>query len=407
VRREHWTLVAIAAGVALACQESITAPGACPEFCPQGSITILDTLLPNSVELLGSFDGYRLPYETNEMQVVGPGGPVQSHALLVFNRFSTAYTGGDTTVRNTVLQIDSLRFVFNVLRRNRGTSPVVLALHEIPIATDTSATYASTTAYFEDSTLLGTVTVPDSLVSGQIAVTVPTSAFRDFVGDSLRAGVGLRIASSGPAFVSVGTKDTVQSAEVLRFVRLDSIVDTSSVRKIVTRSDTSLLSFHTFVVDTANIPPAQGLSMGGVGAARAYVKLNVDSAFLDTTVIVRATLLLPPITPTFGAPGDTFQLQAVALGTDFDTFGPKSPLIVQSSDSTRISAVPVGSSQSVGIDVTDILRTWKSSKTLPHNIMLRVLPEAASIDRLDVADGTVGGAILRVTYGLPFRVPGR
>ena len=394
--------LAVAAGGLLACEDAITAPGACPEFCPQGELTIVDTLLPNSTTPLGSYDGYRLPHEAAQVQVVGPGGPVESRALLVFYAFGTTLSSSDTTIKDSILETDSIRFVFNVLRRTTAATGLTLALHAVPTGTDSTATFASTAPYFADSTLVATLPLPDTLTGGRVGVTVVPGALARYVADTMHVAVGINIVSPDPAFISLGTADTIPPAQLIRFVQ----VDTSDGSKLVTRSDTVAVSFHTFVVDSARLPAPQGMVSGGIQAARGFMHLAVPQQLLDSALIVRATLLLPPVATTFGAPGDSVHVRVQELGADF---GPKSPLITLSTDSARTGAVAVGSTDTVRVDITDVLRAWHSDSTLPHNVMLRVIPEAGSIDWVELAPTDTSGfqGALHITYGLPFRLPGR
>jgi hypothetical protein len=334
------------------------------------------------------------------MQVVGPGSPVEARALMVFFRFTGDYAGGDTSVKDTIRQTDSLRFTFNVVRRNRNTSGVTLALHEIPIVTDSAKTFADMDPYFQDSTLITTVQVPDSLVYGPVSVTVLPGALRHFGEDSLQSGIGLRIVSPDPAFVSLGPDTLNSPAQILRFVQLDSSTGTTRV----TRSESRAMYFKTFVADTAASPPAAGLRVGGIAGSRAFIKLNVPTRLVDSAVVVRASLLIPPTTST-GAPGDTFTLRVLPLGTDF---GPKSPL----ADSTYggYTRVGVGSADTVVMDLSRAFLLWRGNAVVPHTVMLGVVrsEESGSIDAFDLPDQTSAAsrAILRITYGMPFR-PGR
>ena len=125
----------------------------------------MDTVLPNSTTSLGSYAGYTLPHEANQVQVVGPGGPAESRGLMVFYPFGATLASSDTTVKDSIVSTDSIRFMFNVVRRNTGVTGVRLAVHAMPIVTDSTATFASTAAYFADSTLIGAVTGPDTPVS--------------------------------------------------------------------------------------------------------------------------------------------------------------------------------------------------------------------------------------------------
>lgn len=413
----RWIGLATAAGlVALACQDVVSVPGACPEFCPESAIEVRDTMLGvvlassvdsadtgyvNSVVPQGSYSGYVLPHEAAQMQVVGPGAPVEARALMVFLRFTGYYGGGDTTVQDTIRQTDSLQFTFNVVRRNTTVSGVTLALHEIPIITDSSKTYADMDPYFQDSTLITMLQVPDSVDSGTVSVTVLPGALRHFVEDSLQSGLGLRIVSADPAFVRLGADSLNPPARIVRFVQLDSSTGTTRV----TRSESQLLYFKTFVADTSGVPPPVGLRVGGVAGSRAFVKFNVPTHLVDSVVVVRASLLIPPAAPISGAPGDTFTLRVLPLGTDF---GPKSPL----ADSTYggYTRVAVGATDTVTMDVTRAFLLWRGNAVMPHTVMLGVVrsEEAGSIDAFDLPDQSAAAnrAILRITFGMPFR-PGR
>lgn len=393
-------LVAVASAAGLACQDIVSVTGSCPEFCPQGEIRVRDTLIAD-VAPVGSFSGYLLPHEAREMQVVGPGGPGETRGLLVFAPFATTFAG-DTTVQDTIRLTDSLRLQLNIVRRTAGVSGLTIALHEIPITVDSTTTFAGIEPYFQDSTLIATFQVPDSLRRDTVTATFPASALRHFGPDSLQIGIGVRITSSDPAFASLAA--TADSAAITpialmrRYVQVDSSTGTTRV----TRSDAVGLRFKTFVLDPGGLTQPTGLVVGGAAGARAFVKLNLPATIVDSTLVVRATLLWPPPQPIFGAPGDTLTLRVAALGSDF---GPKSP--VADSIHSGTVRVAVGSSDTVAIDVTNILRLWRGNTTVPRTVMLQVEPEAGSINTVEVpGQGSGAQAVIRVTYALPFRLPG-
>ena len=394
-------VLASVAAAGLACQAVVSVQGECPEFCPQGEIRVQDTLI-SDVEPVGSFSGYLLPHEARQMQVVGPGGPVESRGLLRFVPFTAKYTG-DTTVKDSIIQTDSLQVRLNIVRRTPGVSGLTIALHEIPITVDSSTTYSDIAPYFHDSTLVSVVQVPDSLVQDTVTSTFPAGALRHFSRDSLEVGMGVRITSADPAFVSLAatTDDSSRTTGIAllrRFVQVD--LDTGTTR--VTRSDAVGLRFKTFVADPSGLPSQTGLVVGGAAGSRAFVKLNLPSSIVDSTLVVRATLLWPPPQPIFGAPGDTLVLRVDALGSDF---GPKSP--VADTSHGRTVKLPVGGSDTVAIDVTSILRLWRGNAAAPRSVMLQVQPEAGSINLVELPlAGSGAQAAIRVTYALPFRLPG-
>jgi hypothetical protein len=395
--RRAGALLALAAAAGLGCQDIVSAPGVCPEFCPEGEIRVQDTLLAG-VEPVGSFSGYLLPHEARQMQIVGPGGPAESRALVVFIPFNARYAGGDTTVKDSIIQTDSLRVRLNIVRRNVGVSGVTLDLYEIPINLDSATTYGDMTPYFQDSTLVATLQVPDSLVTDTVTATFPAAALRHFGPESLQVGIGVRISSPDPAFVTLAADTIATAALIRRFVQVDSSTGTTRV----TRSDSWGFRFKTFVADPGGFPQPTGLTVGGAAGARAFVKLNLPGSIVDSSLVVRATLLLPPTRPVFGAPGDTFLLRVVALGSDF---GPKSPVADTSyGGSVRVA---VGGSDTVAVDITRILLLWRGNPAVPRTVMFQVEPEAASINMVELpGQGSGTPAAIRMTYALPFRLPG-
>ena len=142
--------------------------------------------------------------------------------------------------------------------------------------------------------------------------------------------------------------------------------------------------------------------MGGVPSARTFLRFDMPTEILDASTIVRATLILVPATPVLGAERDTTTLAAFPLLEDF---GPKSKPEVLPEDSLgrELATLPVGTADSIFVDVTRILQPWQSDSTLPQTIVILLSPEGGSIAELRVFSPTsaVGRPGLRVTY-VPF-----
>jgi hypothetical protein len=93
----------------------------------------------------------------------------------------------------------------------------------------------------------------------------------------------------------------------------------------------------------------------------------------DSSDISRATLYLVPSEAVPGAPGDTLRLRADALTADI---GAKSPLLAFPDTSVIGAAnVIVGSTDTIAIEVTHILKALRTDTLLPASIMLRIVPE--------------------------------
>src|SRR5207247_8840521 len=90
----------------------------------------------------------------------------------------------------------------------------------------------------------------------------------------------------------------------------------------------------------------------------------------DSSQIIRGTLALVPAIPARGAPADSFVIEA---RTVFADFGGKSPIDPRLGDTTVIH---VGSTDTVKIEVTNLLQLWAADSTHPTVLVLRPQLEA-------------------------------
>lgn len=392
--------LALVVAVVAACNEKIAAPGVCPEYCPTTDIEIIDSLLVGSIVRDESFGGYVFAHESNAMQLVSQGVPGESRAVIRFIRFEPSLAQEGLTTGRTIIALDSFQVRVLIQRRTEGVTGMELVVHRLPITVDPLVTFASLAPYFADSTVIATVAIPDTLPSDMVdtitvdtvAATLGMDAFPTFEDDSLRAAVGLILRADAAGFVSLGSVDGGQAALLRRFVQV-AAADSSEPG-----SDSRRAVFDTYVLASVPSPDPDALTVGGVPSSRTLLRVDLPPGIADSSEIVRATLVLVPSEPALGAPGDTFRLRAEALATDI---GAKSP-IIPTFDSLGLAStlVPVRTTDAVLIDVTRIMRPWRTNPDAPRALMLRVAFEAASIGevRFKSTRSATGAPVLRVTY---------
>jgi hypothetical protein len=102
-------------------------------------------------------------------------------------------------------------------------------------------------------------------------------------------------------------------------------------------------------------------------------------AFLhDSFDVVRATLILVPVSPVVGAPSDSFAILVRPVLADL---GAKSPLSPETQLFTRVT-VHTGSADTLRIELTDLVRTWAIDTTRATALFLGQVPEAASFTEI-------------------------
>lgn len=380
------------------CQEQITGPGVCPDFCPPVRVRIVDTTFTGAVEREEWNRGY-LPANTSSiLQVVADQAGRNSVAIFRFAAFADSIQSGIGQL--FIQSVDSFAFDFTQLRASQDVADLEVVLHRIPIGLDTLTTYADIVPFIDDSTVVATIPVVVSDTTDSLSATVPSTAFPSFVTDSLRVAIGVALRSASGGFVNLASDQaasSVQRPRVRRYATADS-AGTS-----IPLSDSRGTSFDTFLLPAQPDPAPDIIVVGGLPSARAFARLTLPRRILDSSSVSRATLLLLPERTVMGAPGDTLLLQSFGLTADV---GPKSPFFSVSGDTDDrgLARVPVGSADTIRIDVTRILQAWQGDTTFPRALMLRVAPEGGTAGELwlHTSRSPAGAPALRITYAPSF-----
>ena len=403
-----------------ACVERITALGHCPgDFCPSGQITIVDTLLTTNIARDSSYRGYVLAYQSPLMLAANlPGATDTLDGRPIFRmnpvgsrlRISTA----DTST-GLILGADSARLQVYFVRRDSATRNLRLQLYRLPITIDTSTTFADLTGPFTDS-LVRTINIDTLLaqpgrkdtVTGDSAVVdtvnhrlvlslkLDTAAARYVGTDSGRVAYGIRIAADTLASVALGKGSF---GPVLQWhLRVDSL------GMPVARNPGNLAAaFASFVFAPPPAPIDSTLAVGGVPSARSLLRVTLPKVIRDSGQIIRGTLILVPAVAARGAPADSFMIEA---RTVFADFGGKSPVDLRFGDTTVIH---VGSTDTVKIEVTNLLQIWAADSTRPTVLVLRPEREAQEFGEIRFYPSVAAAfrPTLQVTFvrRFPFGVP--
>ncbi len=376
----------------LACQESLTSPAQCPEFCPPEQIVVLDTLLVGVVTGDSSFRGYDTSRRQPVMQLVTEGTAFETRGVMRFQPFRRLLVG----VGDSILGVDSFRLVVALRRRDPDVTGIELRAHRIPLDIDSAKVPADLAPNFQDSTLVGTAIVRDSVQAGLTHVVIPAANLPGVGGDSSQAALGVVMRSPTESFLDLGTIEGGQSPALVRFLGVRTPNDT------ITITDTAFVEFDNFLAPASGPVPDSVLAIGGLPSARSILRFNLPRALTDSSDVVRATLILVPVEPAAGPPKDGATLRADPLSRDV---GRKSPVravnpIVPNSGGV---AVLSGSVDTIRIDITDIMVGWRRDSTYPHAISLRSAPEAGRVFELRVHSSRSGLApALLVSYVPPF-----
>ena len=373
--------------LAAACVERVSAPGHCPSFCPAGQIQIVDTVLTSVISRDSSFRGYATALHAPQLLAADLPGFVDGRAIFRFNGFGQRYpvAAADT---GTILGADSARLTLTLARRDSGAHNLSIAFYRLPITIDSTTTFADLAGPFTDSlvrrvnidTLLALPGRKDTITGDSAVVGTANdfvalylkfdSAAARYVGtDSGTVAYGIRVSADSLASIAI-TRSTLAWQWYLR-------VDSAGTP--VARTPGTLgAPFASFVFDPPQPPADSTLAVGGVPSARSILRVAFPHFIRDSSQIIRGTLTLVPVAPVQGAPSDSFVVEAHTVFTDV---GAKSPIIVDATrtDTTRIHT---GLSDTVQIEVTNLLQFWASDTTRATTLVLRAQQEATSFSQI-------------------------
>jgi hypothetical protein len=387
------------------CTEDITAPGVCPDFCPSGQITVVDTVFTDLIGRDSAFTGYLEAHQGEVLQVADLPGIADSRAIFQLNAIPTRVrndTGTDTTT--VAITVDSARLRLNIVHRDTSATNLWVKLYRLPTGLDSTTTFAQLAPSFADSivdsvnlsALLASPEITDSATLAfwgdtiqtdsaghvlQVAqdstllllVDLDTTQARFVAADSGRVAYGVRVSGDAPATLVLGSTEAGRGATIVWFF---SFPDTAGTPKASTVSRSSI--FDSFVFDPPTPPLDSNLAVGGAPAARSLLRVTIPEVLRDSADVVRATLILVPVAAVPGAPGDSFTVLARPVIADL---GAKSPLNPDAVFDGR-TRVPMNTADTVRIEMTDLVRAWARDTTAPTTFVLGQLPEAASFSQM-------------------------
>ena len=374
-----------------ACEEELTVPGQCPEFCPPGLPELLEVVIPAQPASDTAFVGY-VGLSSPAALLVSDGLPAgEARAWYRFPKRPDSITVRDSLNFYTV---DSVAFEINLIVRDTLVLDLSLLVHRVPLTWDTLTSFAEVDAALTDETVLDTLPVPDTLRTGPLRLVVSGDALDKLVldkADSNKLAIGLQVRGAVGTGVRLGSvAGTSGAARFITYAHVP-VTDTAIQKQTINlTADT-----NAYVFEPARTVDPDLLYLGGLPAARTIVRFQVPAFVLDSAEVVRATLELTPAQEVNGLPNDIASLEARTVTADL---GAKS---TPTFTLRALTNLPTGTSGVIGADVLPILNGWRAPARLPQMLYLSITPEAGSF-HMPVFRSTRspegGGPQLRIAY---------
>ena len=380
--------VLLAAGVG-ACAESLDGGAGCPRLCPSQTLTVLDTVINPVLQFDSTFSGFPVIGDEQEILLATRGDTLETRGVIRFDPIQTSVTPANDPAQN-ITHVDSA-FLTIVLDTAHARIPnqIRFELYDVDDSVETDTLSPPVNARFSPNRRIGGITIARAFLPETLKVPVSDSAILSKITTRGRLRVGVRVDGSGPAWIRMGS--TVGSAGAVLTYRgsLDSTVAPLTNSPLSNFPVGTLeegvrqgLTNYSIVAKNALPQFSNTMQVGGNPGRRAYLRFNIPSHIVDSSTIVRATLVLTQRPIPYGDLRDTMTIQAqVVLANPQVTDLRRAADIISSpgldvSDSLLIS--PRDSGQKT-INMFLLLRAWRTQDALlyppPRAVVLRASPE--------------------------------
>jgi hypothetical protein len=420
--RKHfgWALAVAATIVIAACSEKTEAGDGCPLLCPQTAVTLADTTIEASIVSDTTVTG--LPPIGNETftMLASHGDTLDTRVIIRYDTIQQTYS--KNSLDSTIVKIDTATLIAPLIidTLHRPTVPLTIEAYNVDTTgTDTVASILG--SLFRPSRLIGSKTFAPESLTDTLRIPISTDTVLDRVLNGTRLRVGLRVVSSKSVDLRFGSSQSGTPITLQIKASLDTAATPVTVQPLsATPADQAFLAGpladYTIVIagGTGNSPTILGV--GGVPSRRVFMRFNVPASIIDSTTVVRASLLLTQNPNRRLSPSESVFVYPVAILAGPAVTDVASALQFLGSNGQfgldSLSLAP-GDSGVRSFEIVGLVRTWRGQPTTvsPRTIALRSGAEGSLPAEIDFFSTKAANAALRprlrityvpqTSYGIP------
>jgi hypothetical protein len=398
-----------AVAIIAACADNPEAGRSCPLLCPQQSITLQDTTVDAVVSDTTITGLPSIGLETF-MMLSAHGDTVDTRAIIRFDTIQQSYTksGFDSTIAH----IDTATLVLPIVKDtiHKQAAPITIEAYNVDTAaTDTVASILG--SLFRPDRFLGSRTFAPESVLDTLRIPISTDTVLNRILNATHLRIGLRLVSRVGADLRLGTVQSSTPAALRLKVSLDTSV-TPLLISPVSNTPPNLtfvsgpLADFTIVVKGITATPPNMIGVGGVPSRRTFFSFVVPSRIVDSTTVVRASLLLTQVPNRRLLPRDSVYIYPVPVlaGPTITNITSALQFIGVNGQFGLDSAIMAPADSGVrSFEIVGLVRTWKGQPTTvsPRTVALRSGGEGSIPAEFDFFSTNAAPALrprLRITY---------
>lgn len=408
----------IALGVAAAfaaCDEQLDSGSACPALCPVPPGQVRDTSFI-AVAMDTSVAGFPARGFESQLFIASFGDTLQTRAVIRFDTLPTTFRHHNTAADSAILSVDTgavLR-VYVAAPDTTGVETTIEA-YDVDLGGAEDTNPDAVGSAFTPERLLGSRTLQPTALKDSIDIPIdPAKLLTKIQTDtpSNRLRVGLRVTSAtGSAKLSIQATNASPTTEP-RLIFRPAAGDTSvAIADLTPYSKTpadallaDAMRDYLAILIAPPEPAGDVIRVGGIRGRRGYMLFDIPPRLLDSTNIIRATLMLTQRpSPEAPRPNDTVSVEqfAVSAGAAVTDISRRLRLLYTTTNDT-IRTVPAASGVKA-LEVIGQVGLWRTTTAArsPRAIALRDPLEGLHggyVDFYSIEAPAALRPVLRLTY---------
>ncbi len=295
---------------------------------------------------------------------------------------ATFIPAGDTAKPITSVDSAYVQFRLDTLSI-KGADPVTIEAYDVDTtANDTSS--AAVLALFRPDRFISSQTFARAELKDTLKYYISNAALLTRIQSRAPLRIGLRAVSAGSTQMRFSSSESGSGPRLFFRATPDTTTKPLTIFPFSKTPVGSIvatdLADYTVIAKGPPPAPPSVLSIGGLPARRVYIKFDIPSSIIDSSTVVRATLLLNQLPATGLDPTDTVKLlPQVVLAGSAVTDPAKAAQIIGTISADTLKLTPGGSGRR-NVELARAFTLWHTMRpdSLPRAIVLRSLTEGNS-----------------------------
>jgi hypothetical protein len=309
------------------------------------------------------------------------GDTLDTRVIIRFDTLPSEFVDA-TGATQTITSVDSAYILLRVDTLSvKGAGPFTIEAYDVD-TTANDTTTAAVLALFRPDRFISSQVLPRTDLKDSTRYYISNAAVLARIQNgAARFRVGLRVTSTTSSQIRLGAAEGGGTPLLIFRPTPDTATTPIQVTPLSkTPTDDPIVASHltdyTIVAKGPAPAPPSVLAVGGWPPRRVYLRFDIPAKIMDSSTVVRATLLLNQISTVLDPTDSVFIIPELVLAGKVVTDPSKAAQIVADIFSDTLKVRP-GNSGPTTVEIARAFELWRASKpdTLPRAIILKSLSE--------------------------------